>query len=144
MAHNKNLHKLLNIFYSNGDYPDHGDDVIFGSFSHDELKDLLKLPKLEVALLLRNLVDNNELEKVEVDTFIISHLGMKAFVTGKYIKLYRKAIIDNLKDIASIIVPILSLTVAILAISIKLNSPSKEDFEVLQKKVEKLEKEYKK
>lgn len=144
MAHNKNLHKLLNIFYSNGDYPNQGDQTTFGAFSLDELKDRLKLSKIQVALLLRNLVDNKELEKVKEDAFIISPLGMTAYVTRKYIKLYRKSIIDNFKDIASIIVPILSLIVAILAISIKSKSPTKEEFEDLEKKVEKLEKESKK
>lgn len=144
MAYNKNLHKLLKIMYSYGDYPDFGDHATLGSFSHDELKEKLKLSKVDVALLLRNLVDNNEIKKIEEAIFIISPLGMKAYTTGKYIKAYRKSIVDNVKDIATIIVPVLSLIVAILAISLKFNGPTKEEFIVLQKKIEKIEKEIKK
>jgi len=144
MEYNKSLHKLLNVFYSHGDYPDYGENASLGCFSHDELRDHLKLSKIEAALLLRNLVDNKEVTKIKEDAFIISPLGMKAYATRKYIKLHRKSIIDNFKDIASIIVPVLSLIVAILAISIKSKSPTEKDFEILKKKVEKLEKEFKK
>lgn len=139
MNYNKNLHKLLEILYLNGNYPDFEDEATLASFNLEELKHKLKLSKNDTAILLRNLKDANEITKPKEDTFVITHLGMQAFNSSKYLKAYRKSIIDNTKDIASILIPILSLIVAILAISLKSNNPTKEDFQNLQKKIEKLE-----
>lgn len=141
MNYNKKRHQLLEIIYSKGEYPDMEDNTRLASFNLDELKDILQLSKIHTAILIRTLLDTKEIEKYEENQFIISPLGMHAYNTNKYLKANRKAIIDNIKDIASIIIPILSLIVAIMAIALKSDSPTKKDFQNLQEKVEQLEKE---
>lgn len=140
MNYNKKRHEVLGIIYINGEYPDTGDNTRFASFNLDELKDKLKLSKINTAILIRTLLDAQEIEKHEENQFIISPLGMHAYTTNKYLKANRKYILDNIKDVASIVIPILSLIVAIMAIALKYDSPTKKDFQNLQKKVEQLEK----
>ncbi|WDO11555.1 hypothetical protein MH928_09440 [Flavobacterium sp. WW92] len=140
MNYNKKRHELLEIIYSNGDYPDVGDNTTFASFNLDELKGILRISKVHTVLLLRTLIDTGEIVKLKEDLFTISTLGMHACTTNKYLKAYRKSIIDNIKDVASIVVPILSLIVAIMAIALKSDSVSKKDFQKLHERLEELEK----
>ncbi len=68
--------------------------------------------------------------------------GISAYSTKKYLKQYRKSIIDNIKDIIQIVIPVISVIIAYLAITLKIetfNKKNEEQINTLEKRLKIIE-----
>jgi hypothetical protein len=103
-----------------------------------EIDSHLKLSKAERELVLSGLGDAKEIEAFRdgfdkvAGYFITDNVGLNSFVEKKYLHKNNDIILNWLKNIVQLFIPVASLTVAILALSLKFDSRDK----ILNQKIE--------
>ena len=128
-------HKLLGILAKQrGDLKlKKADPMILGVSTESILKDL-NCNEDELELITSELHTQDEIKYFNahgVVGFFARPNGVSAFSDKKYLRLNNSRIKSNLKDFVQIIIPILSLVIAVLAISLKINNlNSKTDKEI--------------
>lgn len=148
MELNKTRHYILkNLskkFINNNDNPRKEANVVGLSFSEIDL--LLKKNKNFRDLVLSELYKSNEIvfyDLKEKGCFIEPHNGLSAFAERKYLKKNEDILIKWLKNFVQIFIPIASLIVAYLALTIKLNNIEKsntKEIKDIEIKINELEK----
>ena len=113
--------------------------------TYDEILEKLKITRLDLDRLTAELFVNKEIAFQNIqgpDGLFSNEIGVMAFSTKKYKKRHNDQIINISKNITQILVPILSLLIAILAIIWKIdaNSENNKKVEVLEKRIIDLEK----
>ncbi|WP_299278932.1 hypothetical protein [uncultured Psychroserpens sp.] len=94
----------------------------------DTLCKSLKCDREKLEVILSELYLNKDIEytNVDVDEVFSTQQGLVTFASKKYIKENNKLILNWLKNFNQILIPVLSLIIAIVALTIKFNSIQKE------------------
>lgn len=140
MNFNRKRHKTLKILskkYIQFESGQTESNFILGTDFKD-LRSKLKCDKNKCELVFAPLFTNVEVEytNVGVDGLSLTQIGLTAFVEKKYSKQNNAILLGWLKTFVQIVIPILSLIVAILAITIKiknLNSETSREIEAIEK-----------
>jgi hypothetical protein len=142
MNYNIKRHKLLEILTEQNlnvqlDKP--GFQIL--GISYDEIYKKLNITDFQLLELTSELYDNKEIgyhNAYEVEGLYAKNKGIAAYSNKKYLKLYKKSIVENVKDVIQIAIPVLSVIVAIVALTIKIetvNNQNEKRFNDIEKKV---------
>lgn len=125
MRFNRTRHKLLRKlaekFRLNNDYKEKNADVV--GLSLKEIESILGKHKKHRDFILSELGKSKEIQACNLSEkgfFITPSEGLSAFAAGKYIRKNNDILINGFKTFNAIAIPILSLAVAVLALTIKL------------------------
>jgi len=138
------LKKLSEKFIDNNENPSEQADVVGLSFS--EIDSLLKNDKKIRELVLYELEKSEEIvfyNLKEKGYFIEPTNGLSAFAEKKYLRKNDEIIISWLKNFVQIFIPIASLIIAYLALTLKINSFQKansKEIKNMELKINELEK----
>ena len=139
------LKKLSQKFIDNNENENNKADVVGLSFN--EIDALLKVTKKKRELILSELDRCNEIVFYELEQkgfFIEPKIGLSALSEKKYLRKNEDIIIKWLKNIVQIFIPIASLLIAYLALTIKINSNNNlnsKQMKIIEMKIKKIEKE---
>ena len=131
MNYNTKKHQLLGLLskqHAMVQLSKPGFDALGISYNNIYLK--LSIIDVELVVLTSELYDNGEIEyynHFDVEGICTTNKGIAAFSNEKYKKLNSKFLIEKIKDLVQIIIPVLSLIVAIAALTIKLDSINNEN-----------------
>jgi len=134
---NKKRHKILKLLSDsfikfNSNIRDENFKL---GISFDELQRELKCNRHELEIIIVSMYNQNEVKHTNVDVYglISTSNGFDSYVDKKYLKANTKIIINILKNFTQIVIPVLSLVVAILTITIKLDILKKQYDKELQR-----------
>ena len=129
MRFNRKRHLLLKVLTKKLlQYPKRKGDNIEGELvglTFNEVDNLLKTNKFERHIILSELIKYDEIKIFNTKSsgiIIEPRIGVSAFSNKKYKKKNEDIIIGWFKVFAQIVVPIMSLTVAVLVLTLKFNS----------------------
>jgi hypothetical protein len=101
-------------------------DANLHGFTFEKIQSLLKLNKNELEILLSELLNSKEVHLFDINKekgcIIDDEFGFLAISSKKYIKRNENIIINWFKVFTQIIIPIASLFIAFLALTLKFNS----------------------
>jgi hypothetical protein len=109
--------------------------------SYEEIYSKLNLTDFQLLKLTSELYENKEIgyhNAYDIEGLYAENKGISAFSNKKYLKLYRKGIIEYIKDIIQILIPVLSVIIAFLALTIKIqnvNSENEEHFKDIRNEI---------
>lgn len=138
------LKKLSEKFIDNSENPSDQADVVGLSYSEIDL--LLKNNKKNRELVLSELEKSEEIvfyNLKEKGCFIEPKNGLSAFADKKYLRKNNEIIINWLKNFVQIFIPVASLIIAYLALTLKINSFQKtnsKEIKNMELKINELEK----
>ena len=147
---NKNLqrHKLLEILslqYINSDIdPDLNIHV-----SCKEIYSKLKISEFDLYMIIKELTSNEEIDYYfwndeDKKGLYAKPNGVTAFTNNKYVRLRNKQLKENIKDIVQIFIPVISLIIAFIALTIKFNNNKVENdqqFQLIKNDIKDLKKQ---
>ncbi len=149
MRFNRTRHYFLKIlskkYNSNKNTPSENADVI--GLTYAQIDSFLKNKKNYRDLILSELLKSNEIVFFDLDEksyFIELDNGLSALTKKKYLKRNNEIIVNWFKNFVQIFIPIASLTIGILALSIKFNKiedSNKKELQKIQQKLIILEKQ---
>jgi len=139
MNFNRQRHKVLKLLSVSRIQFDSGRrniDFKLG-VSFDDLQKELNCDLDTCELIYSTLYDEKEVEytNTSVIGLILSQKGLKSYSEKKYLKENEKIIIDYFKNFVQIVIPILSLVIAILTIQLKIDTSN----DKTNKKIENLQ-----
>jgi len=144
MNYNLKRHKLLYILSTQKTLKElkginNSDENIYieKHLSYLYILKVLKVSGYELNILMKELTENNEIDYYlwndeDKRGLFATSKGLTSFANKKYIKLFWDNIINNSKSVVQIFIPILSLIIAYLAITTKLDNKKKQDEKELQ------------
>ena len=122
---------------------DINDDLVY--FSYSEIRDILNYKKNDLRLIITELIENKEISYhfgAKGKGLICNNLGLISYSNKKYLKIYRTEIITLIKDCVQIFIPVMSLLIAYIALTIKfgdIDKTTKERIESMQHKIDTLD-----
>lgn len=142
MNYNLKRHKLLEILaHQNLNVQLEKPSYLTIGVSYEEICKDLDVTELELGFLTAELYDNKEIgyhDAYNVEGLFAENKEITAYSNKKYLKLSRKGKIENIKDIIQIVIPVLSVVVAILALTLRLesiNSENEKRFQKIEQKI---------
>lgn len=98
----------------------------FSGLTFEKMENLLKINRNELELLLAELLNSKEIGLFDINNekgcFIDEEIGFLAISKKKYLRKNEDIIISWFKVFTQIIIPILSLTIAVIVLSLKFES----------------------
>jgi len=112
--------------------------------SFEDLQSELNCDRKESELVFSTLYSNEEIEytNVDVEGLISTRKGLTSFSEKKYLKENNKIIVNWFRNFVQIVIPILSLSIAFLALSIKINdinSKTSKEIKAIELKLESIQ-----
>jgi hypothetical protein len=146
MRYNRTRHFLLGILSRkfNEDLSSQRADK--SGLSYEEVDDFLRKRKKDRTLIVSELYENEEIKFFDLDNvkgYMINPIkGLSAYTSKKYLNRNNEIILNWLKNTVQIFIPIASLIVAVLALSLRqatLNEKNDLKFNELDQRIIKLE-----
>lgn len=84
-----------------------------------EISEKTKCSEFKIRQAVSVLLDNKEvfLNNVEFNGLGVEEAGLSAFSTNKYLNIYKSSIINFIKDLVQIFIPVISMAITLIAVS---------------------------